>query len=340
MKLVILGSGAIANTHAQAIKNTGVFELYGVCGNMVNEVEQFAERYGIRAFGTLQEVLALKDVVAVSVCTPSGLHAQQGIEIARAGKNVFMEKPIAISVQEAIKLVDTCRAHKVYMNTFFQRRLEYDIIRLKEILDTKLLGKVFHFSLQMNWYRSPEYYSAGGWRGTWAMDGGGALMNQAIHYIDMICHLFGTPESVFARSATCMHKIEVDDLTMGIFKFHNDTTGIFQFTTAAYPGFETRLEIFGTNGSVTVVNEKIMSLQIMNGESFTDPESKVGSVNNPSVGYENHAKLYEQFAKDLIDGAKVSNDAAWELVRANVVIEAVYEAARRRNNVQIEPIIF
>ena len=335
MNILILGSGGIAHTHAQALQSSKAFNLVGVCGNDSEQVQAFAQKYNIISYTDFEAVLTDKSIHIISVCTPSGLHFAQGMKIAAAGKHVLMEKPIALNVPEAQKVIQTCRVQRVFIGAFFQRRLESDVIELKTLIDSGKLGSVFHLSLQMNWYRSPEYYAAGGWRGTWAMDGGGALMNQSIHYIDMICNLLGDPQSVFARARTCMHNIEVDDLTMAIIQFKNGSTCSYQVTTAAYPGFETRIEVYGTNGSATMVNEKLMSINTLDGAGFKREQSQSGAVSTPDVSFENHAKLYQMFADKLNISTEFNDTHAWELLRPNELIASIYKSSRENNLVTI-----
>lgn len=335
MKLVILGAGGIAHTHAQALQSNDSFQLVGVCGNIAAQVQNFAKQYNIRVYDKLEQVLADKNIEVVSVCTPSGLHADQGTLIAKAGKHVLLEKPIALTVAAAQKLIATCREQQVFIGAFFQRRLEEDVLRLKKLIDSGKLGQVFHLTLQMNWYRSPEYYAVGGWRGTWAMDGGGALMNQSIHYVDMVCNLLGDPQNVFARARTCLHKIEVDDLTIAILKFQNGSTCTYQATTAAYPGFETRVEVYGTQGSATLVNERLISIHTIDEEAFQCESKQAGAVSTPAVSFDNHAKLYKSFAAKLAVSADFDDKHAWELVRPNVVISAIYQSSQEQKLVDI-----
>lgn len=338
MNLVILGSGGIAHTHAQALQNTKAFNLIGVCSNNPEQLREFAQQYGIKAYNDFEQLLQDTDVHIVSVCTPSGLHAEQGKAIASVGKHVLMEKPIALTVPAAQELIKVCRENQVFIGAFFQRRLEEDVLSLKELIDSGKLGKVFHISLQMNWYRSPEYYAAGGWRGTWAMDGGGALMNQSIHYVDMICNLLGDPDNVFANARTCMHNIEVDDLTMAIMQFKNGATCAYQVTTAAYPGFETRVDVYGTQGSATMLNEKLMSINTLNGESFKREQTQSGAVSTPTVAFDNHAKLYKSFAEKLALDAEFDTYHAWELLRPNAVISAIYKSSTEQALVYIDKV--
>lgn len=335
MNILILGSGGIAHTHAQALQSSKAFNLVGVCGNDSEQVQAFAQKYNILGYTDFEAILADKNIHTISVCTPSGLHFAQGMKIAAAGKHILMEKPIALNVPEAQKLIQTCQAQKVFIGAFFQRRLEADVMELKKLIDSGKLGSVFHISLQMNWYRSPEYYAAGGWRGTWAMDGGGALMNQSIHYIDMICNLLGDPQNVFARTRTCMHNIEVDDLTMAIIEFKNGATCSYQVTTAAYPGFETRVEVYGTSGSATMVNEKLMSINTVDGFSFKRDKLHSGAVSTPDVDFENHAKLYQHFAHKLNIGPEFDNQHRLELLRPNELIAAIYRSSQENSLVTI-----
>jgi predicted dehydrogenase len=203
-------------------------------------------------------MLKRDDIDIVSILTPSGMHADIAIDAARAGKHVIVEKPMDITLEKAHAMIHVCRDTGKKLTVISQRRFDPSTARVKEDIDNGKFGRMVLGQAAVNWYRSQAYYDSGDWRGTWAFDGGGALMNQSIHTIDLLQYFMGPVESVCAHTATLAHeRIEVEDVAVATVKFRNGALGTIVGTTSAFPGLSTRLELFGTHGTAVIENDKL-----------------------------------------------------------------------------------
>src|SRR5437762_6470311 len=194
---------------------------------------------------------------SVIIGSPSGLHATHGIAAAKQGLHVLTEKPIDISTSQADELIEAAKQAGVKLGVIFQDRTKADIQRLKSWLDQGLLGRPLMVDARVKWYRPPEYYANSRWRGTLALDGGGALINQGVHTVDLLLWLLGDVVRVQARTGTLLHKIEAEDSAAAILEFGNGALGILHATTAAYPGYPRRVELSGTEGTVILEHDRI-----------------------------------------------------------------------------------
>ena len=201
----IIGAGMIAHFHADAIKSVGDAQLVAVCGSHPERTRAFGEKYGIACYTDLDEFLANAPIDAVTVATPTGLHAAVAIPAARAGKHVLCEKPLDVTPEKSQAIIDACRQAGVILAPVFQYRFCNGAVQLKKALDAGRFGRLLLVSGRIKWWRSQDYYDSGVWRGTWDLDGGGCLMNQSIHTIDLMLHVGGTPDQVFGYTATRTH---------------------------------------------------------------------------------------------------------------------------------------
>ena len=272
-----------------------------------------------------------EDIDVVSICTPSGLHAPLAIQVANAGKHIITEKPMAINLREADEMIRACEDNKVKMAVISQLRFTDAVIRLKDAVNKGLLGKLISGDIYMKFYRSQEYYDKGGWRGTWKMDGGGALMNQGIHGIDLLQYVMGDVKSVFAHTKTLARNIEVEDTAVAVLEFENGALGVIQGTTSIYPGSPRRLEINGDKGTIALEEDCITAWDIQGQEK--DPEivfgrTTSGASSNPTAfGIEGHIKQIG----DMVDAIK--NDKKplvdqYEGRKPVQIITAIYESSK------------
>ena len=259
----IYGCGMISPVHANSVLEIEDAELIGAADISYERATDFAKKYNVRAFSDYSELLNSEEVDAVCICTPSGTHADLAIEALRAKKNVILEKPMAITVQDCDRIIAACEECGKRLMVISQLREKPDIIRAKEIIASGKLGKIVLCNLQMKYYRSPEYYK-GSWRGTKEMDGGGALMNQGVHGIDVISYLCGKikPKSCQSLVRTLVHDIEVEDTAVAICEFESGALGIITGTTSVYPGFSREIEICGSAGTLIIRDGQIERLVI------------------------------------------------------------------------------
>ncbi|MDP4551113.1 Gfo/Idh/MocA family oxidoreductase [Alkalihalobacillus macyae] len=205
-----------------------------------------------------KKMLSRRDIEAVMICAPSGLHGDITINAARAGKHVIVEKPMEISIQKAEEMVQVCEEEGVMLSVIYQNRFADDVMYLNEALRHGRFGQNVLINGAVYWYRSQQYYDGSAWRGTWAMDGGGAVMNQGIHTLDLILHLFGDYKSIRGYTACLGHeRIEVEDLATSVLEFQSGALGVFSTTTCAYPGFDVRIEIIGSEGTAILEDNKL-----------------------------------------------------------------------------------
>jgi UDP-N-acetyl-2-amino-2-deoxyglucuronate dehydrogenase len=257
----IVGTGVIAAIHADAIallSKTGLpgVRLVAVTDVAAGAAAAFAAAHGCPAEPDLGALLARPDIEVVCVCVPSGLHAEVGIRAARAGKHLVVEKPIDVSLAAADRLIDAARAAGVALTVISQHRFDPGLVELRRLLDAGALGRLVLGEASTKWYRSQAYYDSAAWRGTYAMDGG-SLMNQGVHYLDLLRWCLGPPAEVTAVCTTQAHQIEVEDTSLAIVRFASGAVGTILSSTAAYPGFPQRLEITGTAGTVIVEDGQI-----------------------------------------------------------------------------------
>jgi UDP-N-acetyl-2-amino-2-deoxyglucuronate dehydrogenase len=253
----IVGTGVIAAIHADAIATLPDARLVAVTDVARGPATAFAAARGFPAEPDLAALLARRDVEVVCVCVPSGLHAQIAIQAAKAGKHLVVEKPIDVSLDAADRLIDAARAAGVALTVISQHRFDPGLIELKRGLDEGALGRLVLGEASTKWYRTQAYYDSAAWRGTWAMDGG-SLMNQGVHYVDLLRWCMGPLAEVTAVCSTQAHQIEVEDTALALVRFASGAVGTILSSTAAFPGFPQRLEITGTEGTVTVEDGQIV----------------------------------------------------------------------------------
>src|SRR5574344_1936484 len=217
----IIGSGMIAAIHAQAIQSLDNAELVGFYDRNHAAAEKRAGEFHCRAYDSFEEFLADASIQAVTIATPSGTHMEVAIPAAKAGKHILCEKPLEITLEKADAIIRACRENHVLLSPVFPARFSKPVQMIRDAMCKGRFGRMVLASAQMRWYRDQAYYSASAWRGTWSMDGGGALMNQAIHMIDILLYVNGAPETVSAFSGTLTHSIEVEDNLCAAIKYRN-----------------------------------------------------------------------------------------------------------------------
>jgi UDP-N-acetyl-2-amino-2-deoxyglucuronate dehydrogenase len=256
----IVGCGAIFPLHAEALSLIDRSELTTVFDVDPGKKAFGAERFNCREATSMTDLFDHCD--AVIVCTPSGLHAELGIQAANAGKHVLVEKPIDTTLEKAQTLVDAARMARVKLSTVSQHRFARPIQLIRKAAQDGGLGALLAGDAYIKWYRTQAYYDSGDWRGTKALDGGGCLINQGIHMIDMIQWIMGGIQSVQAQIRTSCHDIEVEDIAQVLVEYRNGATGVIYGSTAFYPGVAERLEIHGRHGSVVAEGDRIKAWKV------------------------------------------------------------------------------
>jgi UDP-N-acetyl-2-amino-2-deoxyglucuronate dehydrogenase len=280
--VAILGAGMVAEFHRQALEANGA-RLVAVGHYDSGKFTEISKRFGVECL-TFDEVLGHPEVEAVCICTPNGQHADQTISAAKAGKHVLVEKPMALSLAAAEAMIQTCNEGNVRLGVVLQRRAEPLFQGVKAAIDAGDLGELTLAAVTMPYLRSQSYYDQAAWRGTWAQDGGGVLMNQGIHLLDLLLWWLGDPVSVTAYGATLQRNIEVEDTLTAALRFANGALATFTATTTAAPGFPHRLELYGNQGGIQIVGEGIHAWKLAQPEvAKVQPISPV-SNEEPGAG--------------------------------------------------------
>ena len=307
----ILGPGSVANFHKIAIEANADRGAHLVAmGHYDPEKFNAIEgEYGVPCL-LYNDLLNNPDVDVVSICTPSGQHAAQAIACAQAGKHVLVEKPMALSLDSADAMIEACEKAGVKMGVVFQRRAEPLFKRIHTAIQSGEIGTLTLGVVSMPYYRAQSYFDQACWRGTWALDGGGVLMNQGIHLVDLLLWYMGKPIQVFAQADTLHRNIEVEDTLVATLRFENGGLATITATTTAAPGFSHRLEVYGTQGGIQVEGEDLKQWMSVNGKEIKpDQISKSstlkGSGGDPrAIPVSGHIGIFA----DFIDSIEIDKD--------------------------------
>jgi predicted dehydrogenase len=341
----IIGGGNISDTHARAAREIDGVKIAAIYGANREKSARLAEAYGARVFDELDAFLDHKPMQIVLVGSPSGLHADQGIAGARRGLHVLVEKPIDITTERADALINECARAHVKLGVFFQDRVAPGIRKLKELVDKGRIGKPILVSGRVKWFRPPEYYSGSRWRGTLALDGGGALMNQGVHTVDLLLWLMGDVERVYAKAKTALHKIEAEDTVVATLEFANGAIGTLEAATSVYPGYSRRVELTGTEGTLILEQDRIIAADLRpvaqtsvcdssepaSGAPIADivePMKGDAATTSPVVSdVSGHKRIIEDFLRAIETNTTPLCDGR-EGRRSVELVQAIYESSR------------
>lgn len=334
----LLGCGAIAKRHAEILASQSFgAKLAAVCDVNEGRAHAFAQKYNVPAFGDIASMMQARGVDAVTVLTPSGLHAQHVEDLARFGQAIVVEKPMALSLDDADRMIAACDRHGARLFVVKQNRFNRPIIALKEALDAGRFGKLVLGTIRVRWCRPQSYYDADAWRGTWAYDGG-VLANQASHHIDLLEWLMGPVDSVAAISSRALARIEAEDTAAAIMRFRSGAIGIIEATTATRPrDLEGSLSILGEQASVEVGGFSANELKTWNFAQPVDADQRVfedfGKNPPHPYGY-GHAAYYAHVVDCLLQNKQQLVDGL-EGRKSLELIVAIYEAIETGANVQM-----
>lgn len=333
-KFGIIGCGLIAHYHAQSINSLDNCQVTAVCDYSLEKAQDFANEYGIEDFyDDYQKLLVESDVDIISVCAVSGVHAEIVVAAANAGKHILCEKPIGITREELDNIEQSVLENQIKFQGVFQSRTEQHCKAVKEAVENNIFGSVIIADAYLKFYRSQEYYDSGGWRGTWELDGGGALMNQGIHGIDILLWIAGEVESVFARTDTKARDIEVEDTAVAILKFKNGAFGVIEGTTSVYPGYPRKFEIHGKKGTVVFNTAGIEEWQIEGENDSSKPELKKIETDDTSSNPMDFSKLsHVPLVKDLVDAIETDRETLIPVSEARKAVDlilAIYESSQK-----------
>ncbi len=327
--VAVAGCGMIGGVHVTALKEIPEARAVGAWSRSSERAQQFAAQHQIRGYRTFDELLADPAVDAVIISLPSGYHAEYGIKAAQAGKHVIVEKPIDVTEDRARSLMEACRKAGRHLSVVFQNRYSPAAQKVRKALDAGVLGKLVLGDAYVKWWRSAQYYAGSAWRGTKAIDGGGALINQSIHTIDLLQWFMGGAKRVSGLVRTSTHSIESEDVGVATVEFLNGAVGVIEGTTAVQPGFKERLEIHGQRGSVTLEGGFVTSWKAegCNEADYVDPQPvSVGGAASPVISHERHkAQLADIIA--AIQAGKPSPVSGEEGLKALKIVLGIYESS-------------
>ncbi len=329
----LVGAGNISDTHARAASAIPGVTVAAVFGPTAARTAALAGRHGAAAYGALDAFLAHRPMDIVAIGSPSGLHAEQGIAAARSGLHVLVEKPIDVTTVKADALIAAAAGAGVVLGVMFQDRLKPDVRRMKTLVDGGRLGSPVLASARVKWYRPPSYYRDSRWRGTKALDGGGALMNQGVHTMDLLLWLFGPVKRVFAKTAAKLHAIEVEDTAVAVLEFENGALGTLEAATSAYPGYSRRIELTGSNGTLILDGDDLLAIDLQDARADERPTIRqaegatVSAASAVVADASAHTRVFEDFIRAVSTRTAPSCDG--QSARQSVaVIEAIYSSAR------------
>lgn len=339
INFALIGCGRIAKRHADLL-GTGQIRgarLSAVCDIRRERAEEFGTKYGVPAFGSIGEMLAMSGIDVAAVLTPSGMHADHAIQVARAKRHVVVEKPMALTLTDADNIIRECDAAGVRLFVVKQNRFNVPVIKAREALDAGRFGRLVLGTVRVRWCRDKNYYAQDDWRGTWAQDGG-VLSNQASHHVDMLSWFMGSVQSVHARGITALVDIEAEDTAVATLKFGNGALGVIEATSAARPkDMEGSLSVLGATGAVEIAGFAVNKIRTW---QFTQPLPSDAdvmekfSVNPPNVYGFGHQAYYEHMVDVLANGAKPLVDGH-EGRQSLELIMALYESMATGREVQL-----
>lgn len=328
--VALVGTGLAGAMHTAGLRLVPAANIRGAVGTSAEKAARFAERMSLpRGYRDLEECLADPQVEVVHICTPPHTHPELALRIAAAGRHVLVDKPLARNVAEADEIIEACGAAGVLLCGLFQHRHIPLCRSVKDAIDQGRLGRIYLADCVVKWWRTDEYYRGSTWRARYATEGGGALINQAIHSIDLLQWLVGPVSLVSGHTTTAAHDIETEDVGVAVLRLGNGAIGVLEGTTACYPGFPERIEIHGTGGSVILDEGRRRVEWHLRGEAVRVEEGGVqqGNAADPAaVSPEAHAAAFTDFLEAVRSGRPPAVDGR-EARKALEIVEAVYRSS-------------
>lgn len=339
----IIGCGLVSKFHLDAVQEIENAELIAVCDISEETARKTAERYGcINWYIDYKQLLGRDDIDIVCICTPSGLRHDIAILAAQLGKHIIVEKPIEVSLEKIDDMLSECVKNEVVISGIFSMRYNEHYNLAKEAITIGRLGKLILGDAYIKWYRSQEYYDRGNWRGTKLLDGGGVLMNQSIHFIDLLQWMMGPVKHVFAETGTLGHHgIEVEDTAVAAVRYENGAIGVIEGTTAAWPGIGNRIDIHGENGTISIEDNIIKRWEFRD-EHPIDLKLKELNMKEQTSGVTDPANIDGSLHKKQIEGILDSISkgqqlmvSGWEARKSVEIVQAIYKSAQLNRVVEL-----
>lgn len=339
----LVGLGLISKTHYLALQNQKDCYLAGCFDVVPGKAKVWAADHGCKAYEKFEDMLADPEIQAVSITTPSGYHLQPALQAIRAGKHVLIEKPMEIKEDRIQQLIEEAEAHDVVLSGIFQSRFHEASRCIKKAVQEGRFGKIALCDAQIKWFRDQKYYDSGAWRGTWEIDGGGVMIQQSIHAIDLLLFLMGSdPVEISAYTSTVSHNIEVEDTAAAVLKFANGAIGVIEGTTSAWPGSLKRIEICGSDGQAVLEEDSITKWNFREErpedeeirKKFAESTSVGGANDAAAIGFAGHAKEFADVSLAIKNHTKPFITGE-ESKRSVHLIEGLYKSAREGHSVRL-----
>ncbi len=338
--VVGLGVGA---RHVEAAAKSENANLIAVCDLIQEKLDKIKDEHPeTLTYLDFDEMLKNPDIDIVSIAVPSGMHADFAVKAMRAGKNVLIEKPIDITVEAALKIEKARLETGMKAGVVHQNRYNLDMPLMHNAVTSGKIGKVLFGDFAVKWYRTQEYYDNGGWRGTWEMDGGGSLMNQAVHTVDLMQWLMNSEvESVTSQMAIFNHKIDTEDFTASLIKFKSGAIATFMSTTCAYPGICTGIKVYGTNGSMEANQDKLLTWKFMDAPEDEEEKTLAQYTGNAAAAALDPTLClgHDSVVEDMICAVLEDRDPyimPMEAIKSVKIVNAVYESAKTGKTVYFD----
>lgn len=336
LKLGLVGCGTISGTHAEAIGNTELGRLVAAHSRTEANLDPFCKQFDVRGYTDYEQFLN-SDIDIAVICTPTGTHLDYGMKAVEAGKHLIVEKPIEVTLERGQKLIRACKENDVKLAVIYQNRFIDEVRKMKEVLENEKLGKPVMVDASVKWFRDQEYYDSGGWRGTLSLDGGGALINQAVHTVDLMLWMCGDVESVKAYTDTLTHeRMEGEDNAVAAVRFENGAIGVFKASTSVVPAQPRKIEIHCEHGTAVLDGDTFMILEESNQDEVQDSGTATGA-SSPMEGMtgSNHQKQYEQILSAFLEDREPVVSGK-ESLKSLAFVRAVYESAEQQRAVKLK----
>ncbi len=345
LRFGIVGCGVIASTHAEAIASLPEAQLVAIADIVPECAQRLANKYGATGYTSIQAMLADETLDIVNVCTPSGLHREHACLVMRSGRHVIIEKPMEITLAAIDEMLGVQKEMGVKLTVISQHRFDAATQQVHALVQEAAFGRLVLGNVLIPWWRSQAYYDSGAWRGTWALDGGGVLMNQSIHAIDLLQWLLGPVHSLCAYTDRLTHSMETEDVAVAVLRFANGALGTIAATTGAYPGIATRIELFGDKGSAIIEDDTLSYLHLARDDQEemgaygiaattkrTDKQGATAASNPAALSGSSHTLQIADMMRAIRENGTPLVDG-YAARRPVEIILGMYESARTRQEV-------
>ena len=332
MKFAIIGYGTIGATHAQVIHDLDGAELVAIATRNPEKAQKAGQQYGCAHYTDYREMLKRDDVDVVTICTPAILHLPMALDVAAAGKHCIVEKPIEIDPERSLQMIEAFESRGLTLSVIFQHRFDPASQAIRSAIDAGSFGKLHYGTAKTVWFRDDAYYNATVWRGAWDGDGGGALMNQAIHSIDLLQSFMGPVAAVCGKFDTLAHHIDAEDIGVALLRFQSGAMGVIEGMTLAWPGRPAEISIFGQTGSAGIKDDGLDHYAFQTGP---DPafDALLGKGKEPGA-HPSFVRQYQDVIAAIQEG-RAPLVTGREALRSVEIIHAIYQSSRENRWVEI-----